>query len=728
MVMISRRWSMIAPLVALVLVLSLAAPVLARQASQPAGLNPADMDLAVDPRQDFYRFANGGWLDRTQIPSDEGAYGVFNELDDLTREQLLTLLNEVATSDELQEGTDEWKAAELYRQGMDIETRNAQGVEPIQPLLDEIDAIADLDDLHAFQRTAAFSWLTGLFWTFALPAPEDSTVNAAFLSSSFLGLPNRDYYLEDDEGNAEVRAAYIRACADLLEHAGYDAAQAESAAQAVYDFERALAEPTLTREEQQDFSLMNNPMTLAELSELYPLMDWEAYMADLGAIGVEELIVTERRYLEALDEILQATPIEVIKDFIKLEVMWSFADFLGEDIGATAFAFQGGVLGGVEEQRPLEERTLDQTSSMLGEAIGRLYVDEYFPPEAKAEITALTDAVIVAFRARLEANEWMSAETKARALEKLDNISVKVGYPDRWRSYEAVEVGDSYVGSFLSAVNAETRRNLVKIGKPVDREEWFVPPQVVNAFYDPQLNEIVFPAAILQPPFFDYQADPAANFGSIGTVIGHEITHGFDLQGSQFDAEGNLSNWWTEEDNVRFDELNERVAAQYGAIEVLPGLNVNGQITVTENVADLGGVQVAYDALEVYLAAQGQIEALATPGATPAASPAATPLASPVAALATPAASPLASPLASPVAITFESLSPQQRFFVAAATTWRQKIRDEALETQVRVDVHAPASLRATLPIRNMDEFHEAFGIEPGDAMYLPPEERIVVW
>jgi putative endopeptidase len=713
--MASSRWAFLASFLAVLLVLASIAPVLA-QHDERAGLDPADMDLTVDPRQDFYRFANGGWLERTTLPSDEGAFGVFNELDDLTREQLLTLLNEVAGSDTLQEGSDEWKAAELFRQGMDIETRNEQGVAPIQPLLDEIDAIATLDDLHAFQRTAAFSWLTGLFWTYVYPDFDDSTVNAAYLSSSFLGLPNRDYYLEDDEGNAEVRAAYIATNADLLEYAGYDRAQAEAAAQAVYDFERALAEPTLTREEQQDLSLSNNPMSLAELSELYPLMDWDAYMADLGLTEIDELIVTERRYLEALDEIVQTTPLEVIKDFIKLEVMWSFADFLSEEIGDAAFAFQGGVLGGVEEQRPLEERTLDQTSGMLGEAIGRLYVDAYFPPEAKEEITALVDALIVAFRARLEANEWMSAETKAKALAKLDNLTVKVGYPDRWLSYEAVEVADSYVGSFLSAVNAETRRNLDKAGKPVDRTEWFVPPQVVNAFYDPPNNAIVFPAAILQPPFFDFQADPAANFGAIGSVIGHEITHGFDLQGAQFDAEGNLGNWWTEEDYARFDELNQRVVAQYGAVEVLPGLNVDGQITVTENVADLGGVQVAYDALGVYLAAQGEAEAMASPAA------------SPVAELATPESSPMASPMASPVAISFESLTPQERFFIAAATTWRQQIRDEALETQVRVDVHAPAELRATLPIRNMDEFHEVFGTEPGDAMYLPPQERIVIW
>jgi putative endopeptidase len=709
-----HRWPLMTSLMALLILLSTFTPVAAQQQSQQHGLDPANMDLSVDPAEDFYQFANGGWLERTEIPGDEGAYGVFNELDDLTREQLLTLLTDVSTNGELAEGSDEWKAAELFRQGMDIETRNAQGLEPIQPMLDEIDAIEDLDDLHAFQQKAEFYWLTGLFFVYVQPDLEDSSINAAYLSSSFLGLPNRDYYLEDDEGNVEVREAYIATCAEFLTYAGYDEAAAQEAAQAVYEFERALAEPTLTREQQQDIALSYNPATLTELNALYPMMDWDAYMAELGLIDVEELIVTEQQYLESLEGIVSDTPIDVVKDFIKLEVFWSFADYLGEDIGETAFEFQGGVLGGVEQQRPLEERTLDQTSGMLGDAIGRLYVDEYFPPEAKQEITALVEAEIAALRLRLEANPWMSEETKAKALEKLDAIAVKVGYPDQWRGYEAVEIGDAYVMSFLSAANAETRRNLDKAGEPVDRTEWFVPPQVVNAFYNPTVNEIVFPAAILQPPFFDYQGDAAANFGGIGMVIGHELTHGFDLQGSQFDAEGNLNNWWTEEDLARFEELNQKVAAQYSAIEVLPGVNVDGQITVTENVADLGGIQIAYDALEIYLAEQGDSAALASPAMLP---------------MASPVTSPMATPLASPSAvIDFATLTPQQEFFISAATVWRQKIRDEALETQVRTDVHAPAELRGTVPLQNMDEFYEAFGIEPGDAMYLPPEDRIVIW
>lgn len=710
------RWSLVTSLLTVFIALSLFFPVLtlARQSTDATvhGINPADMDFSVDPAEDFFRFANGGWLDRTEIPADEGAYGVFNELIDSTRVQLLDLLNSVANSDDLQEGSDEWKAAEIYRQGIDIDTRNTQGVEPIQPILDQVDAIQTVEDFHEFQQTAAFSWLTGLFWVYASPDLADSSVNAANLSSSFHGLPNRDYYLEDDEGTVEVREAYIQVLAELLGYIGYDDAEAEASAQAVYDLERALVEPTLTREEQQDASLSYNPTPVAELAEIYPLMDWDAYLAELGLTDIDTIVITEPRYLEALAGVVSSTDIETLKDFVKMEVLWSFAGLLGEDIGETAFSFQGGVLSGVTQQAPLEERVLDETSSMLGEAIGRLYVEEYFPPEAKEQVTELVEALIVAFRARLEANPWMSAETKAEALTKLDALGMKIGYPDQWRSYEAVEIADSYVGSFLSAVNADTRHNLEQAGQPVDTEEWFIPPQTVNAFYDPTANEIVFPAAFLQAPFFDYQADPASNFGGIGFVIGHEITHGFDLQGSQFDADGNLRNWWSESDQAAFDELNQRVVAQYGAIEVLPGINIDGQITVTENVADLGGVQVAYDALLVYLEAQG--DTLATPGAE--GSPAATPLATPVGGLE-------ATPVGGEVALT-----QQQRFFVAAATVWREKIRDESLETQVRVDVHAPAAQRATVPIQNMDEFYEAFGIEPGDAMYLAPEERVTIW
>jgi len=457
--------------------------------------------------------------------------------------------------------------------------------------------------------------------------------------------------------------------------------------------ERRLAEPTLTREEQQDFSLYYNPASIPDLATRYPLMDWSAYLQALDLRRTETVIVAETRYLDALPTIIEATPIATLKDYQRLQVLWNFSNNLSADIEGTAFDFYGRTLGGVEEMRPLDERALDQVNGLMGEAVGRIYVAEAFPPEAKAQIEELVANLLVAFHGRIEANAWMTPETRAKAIEKLGTLEVKVGYPDVWRSYEAIELGGSYAETALNAVNAETRRVFAQAGQPVDRTEWGLPPQTVNAYYDPLNNEIVFPAGILQPPFFDYRADAASNYGAIGFIIGHEITHGFDLQGSQFDAQGNLENWWTAADTERFQALNDRVVAQYDAVEVLPGVFVDGQITVTENVADLGGVQVAFDALQHHLVTAGQ---------------------------------PLPPPPFQPP--TGPRFTQEQRFFIAAATVWRQQTRDEALLTQVKTDPHAPAEVRSTEPIRNTDAFFDAFDIDPGDPMFLPPEGRILVW
>jgi len=351
----------------------------------------------------------------------------------------------------------------------------------------------------------------------------------------------------------------------------------------------------------------------------------------------------------------------------------------------TAFSFYGTTLYGVEEQSPDEEQALGAVNGALGEALGKLYVEGYFPPEAKAQIEELVDHIKAATRARIEKLEWMSPETKAKALAKLDTMRVKVGYPDKWRTYENVSIGDSYVASVLSANIAEYKRELARVGGPVDRDEWGMLPQTVNAYYSPTNNEIVFPAAILQPPFFDYQADPAYNYGGIGGTIGHEITHAFDQSGSKFDANGNLVNWWTLEDSERFTALTDKVEAQYDEVEVLPGVFVDGELTIGENIADMGGLQIAHDAMRAALAEDGD------PG-------------------------------------LIEGLTQDQRFFIADAYRWAEKARDEFLATLVQTDPHAPALVRAVQPSRNMDEFFAAFGIKPGDPMYLPPEERIVIW
>ena len=662
------------------------------------GIDVANMDLGVSPREDFYRFANGGWLDQTEIPDDKSSYGTFTELYDLTTDQLLAILGEASAEErELTAGSDEAKAVRMWEQGIDAAARDAHGVSPLDPFLTEIDAIGDLSGYHEFLEGAMFRGLSGSLPIGVTSDLKDSGTNAVYLGGPWLGLPNRDYYLED--GNEEVRQAYIDTSAKLLERIGRDEDSALAAAQAIYDFEKSLAETTLTREEEQDPELSYNPATVAEIEERYPEMNWSSYLEELGIAGTERIIVTQTAYLDQLDEILEMTPIETLRDYLRVQLLWNFYNNLDLELEETAFTFFQ-ALGGQSEMPPIDERVLGQVNGLMGDALGKLYVDEHFPPEAKAEMIDLVDGIVAAFGDRLEQNEWMTPETREKALEKLDTLRVKVGYPDKWETYEEVVIGDSYFDSVLSAANASIRESLAEAGLPVDREEWSMNAQTANAYYSPVNNEIVFPAAILQPPFFDYRADPASNYGAIGFIIGHEITHGFDLSGSKFDQNGNLADWWTAGDRERFEELNQALVAQYNEIEVLPDLFVNGQLTVTENVADLGGVETGFDALQNLLAHDPDQES-------------------------SEATAPVSTLVTTNDPLEF---TPEQRFFIAAATVWRGKIRDEALVTRVRSGVHAPPEVRATQPLRNTDEFYDAFGIVEGDPMYLAPTERIRIW
>jgi putative endopeptidase len=586
------------------------------------------------------------------------------------------------------EGSDEWKAVRLFQQGVDLETRNAQGTEPIQPILDQIDAIDDLTSLHQFLQGSIFLSVPGFFFVNAAGDFKDSSQTVAYLRGPSLGLPNRDYYLSTDPSVAPVRARYVDTGAKLLATVEGDDVDTKAATSAVYELEKQLAGNTFTSDEANDFSLVYHPATREELALEYPLMDWDAYFARLGLTDVTSVVVVESRYMAALDGIIRQTPLPVIKDYLRLQLLFSSAANLSESLETTAFAYYGTALAGMQVQAPIEGRTLDQVSHFLGDALGKLYVKTYYPPEAKARSEEMVQGIIDAYRNRLENTTWMTDETKANALAKLDKLRVKVGYPDEWQSYADVEITNSYFGSALSAFDDWYRHSLSEVGHPVDREAWPFPPQTVNAMYNPLNNEIIIPAGVLQQPLFDAEADPASNFGAIGYIIGHEITHGFDMDGSQFDADGNLKSWWTDEDRSHFEALNQRLAEQYGEIEVDGGLKVNGQQTLVENVADLGGIQVAYDALEDYLTAH-PAEAIQENSA---------------------------------------SLTQEQRFFIAAATVWRAEIRDAALVTQVKADTHAPASVRATQPLRNCSAFYQAFDIEPGDPMYLPPSERIVIW
>ena len=654
--------------------------------SVAAGALLPQMDVSVKPGADFFRYAAGGWLERTEIPADEASYSITHELRDLTIEQLLALFDRLATSEELAVGSDEWKAVQLFAQATDLETRNAQGIAPIAGDLEAIDGISTIDELYTFVRDAFMtSYIYGFYGISAAPDFVDSSVYTAWYSGPALGLPSRDYYWVDDEGNEAIREAYRGMNAALLEAAGYDAARADAAAGRVYDLEKRLAEPILRPEDFNDPGNYYNPRPVSDLIAANPDFDWPAFLDILGIPGQETVVVTQLAYLVAVDAIVADTDLETLKDYLRLQVVQSAASALSDEMGEIVFDFYGTTLNGVEEQAPLAERALDDVNGSLGFALGQLYVDEYFPPAAKAEIEALVADLIAATRARIEALDWMSPVTKETALAKLDAIRVKVGYPDEWRTYDGVTIEESLAQTLLSASLAEAKRQYARVGKPVDRDEWGMLPQEVNAYYSATNNEIVFPAAILQAPFFDYEADRAFNYGSIGATIGHEITHGFDQGGSQFDAEGNLANWWSAEDLAKFEALTAEVAAQYDTVEVLPGLHVDGDLTIGENIADMGGLQIAYDALELALAEEGD------PG-------------------------------------LIEGFTPRQRFFISYAFSWAGKAREAALRTQVLTNSHAPEAVRAVQPARNMDIFFEAFGIEPGDPVYLPPDERIVIW
>ena len=668
-----------------VLAAQVATPVASPGAIVPGALRPA-MDTSVSPGDDFYRYATGAWRDRTAIPPDEPAYSVGDEIRDLTIEQLLGLLDDLAASDSLPEGSDEWKAVQLFSQGLDYDTRNAQGIAPIANDLARIAAISNREELYAFLRDGVLTTnASGFYGVSAGVDLENSGIYTLWYGGPSLGLPNRDYYWKDDAANEPIREAYRETSAKLLGFVGYDEARAAAAAKRVYDFEKRLAEPLLSPEEYTNPQNYYHPRPIADLTAANPDFDWPAFLEILGVAGQKTVIVTQEAYLDAVDGILNATDLETIKDYLTLQVLWNTASGLTKEMDDTAFAFYGTALYGVEEQSPDEEQALGAVNRALGFALGKLYVDAYFPPEAKAQIEELAERIKAATRARIERLTWMSPETKAEALAKLDTMRVKVGYPDKWRTYENVTIGDSYVESLLSANIAEYKRDLARVGGPVDRDEWNMLPQTVNAYYSPTNNEIVFPAAILQAPYFDYQADPAYNYGGIGGTIGHEITHAFDQSGSRFDAQGNLVNWWTPEDTERFTALTDQIVAQYDQVEVLPGLFVNGELTIGENIADMGGMQIAYDALQAELAAEGD------PG-------------------------------------LIEGLTQDQRFFLSHAYRWAENARPAFLETLIKTDSHAPAEVRAVQPARNMDAFYDAFPIGPDDPMYLPPQERIVIW
>lgn len=679
------RRSVVSMILSLLIAVSYVIPAFAQTPGPgPAILDLSDMDQSVDPGEDFFRFVNGGWVDNTPVPADWPWYGAMEELIDRTEQDLISLLQGIEIDATAELLSDQEKAALLFQQGTDLETRNALGIEPLLPFIERFEAAASLEELHLLWLEPEMQGFPDLINLDLFPDPADSTMNILWLAGPLLGLPDVTYYSNDDPANASVIEAYLTLVAALLEATGTPAAESEAAADAVFAFESALASHMVTPVEEQDFGVMYNPTTAEELAAQYPMLDWETYLTALGVEGSPTIVNSELELLGVLDGIVRETDLEVIKDYLKVIATLTNYSLLGEDLEEIVFPYVQ-TLFGVEEQADPAEEVLGVVNGSFGDAVGQLYVAEHFAPASKAQITVLVEHLIEAFGARIDNLTWMTEETKALAHEKIEAMRLQLGYPDTWKTYEDVETGESYFESVTNASLAAYRERMSKAGKPVDPDEWIVNAQEVNAFYNPSANTIIFPAAILQSPFFDPAADDAWNYGAIGAAIGHEITHGFDLTGSQFDATGNFADWWTEEDRTAFQALNDLVAEQYGAIEVLPGLFVDGQFTVTENVADMGGMQAAFDAFQA---------TRANPGSEP----------------------------------LIDEFTPEQRFFIAYATSWRGIEREEALRTLIETDPHAPSAVRAVVPAQNMDAFYEAFDIGSGEAMYLPPEERIVIW
>ena len=668
----------------------------ASEEGEVQGLALENMDTTQSPRDDFFKFVNGNWLKNTEIPEDQGRWGSFNELREANNEVVLAVLNTAAESDQYVEDSDERKVADFYATGMDSLRAESAGIAPLQPYLDQIDAIASIDDLQAYLSKQQIDGGNAFFGFGLLPDLKNSKVMATYFFQAGLGLPDRDYYTKEDSKSIEIREKYVKHVARMLQFIGYDPSQAQEASEIIMAIETQLAQAALTNVERRNIPLLYNKYAVSDLNELSSDFNWEQYLADIGVPQLDTIIVTQPKFMTAVNEVLTGAPISSWKHYLKWHAIDGASPFLNHDIVKANFDFFGTELRGTTAMRPRWKRVLDQTNGALGEALGKLYVGEAFPPEAKESAEQMVNNILAAFGDRIRGLEWMSDSTKEKALAKLSTFTVKIGYPDKWRDYsnlviekpgveESSEAFGSYFNNVVNANRFEFERQLAKLGKPVDRDEWAMNPQTVNAYYNPLFNEIVFPAAILQPPFYNYKADAAVNYGGIGAVIGHEISHGFDDQGSRFDADGNMNNWWTPSDAEKFQSRTGKLVDQYAAYTPLDSVFVNGKLTLGENIGDLGGINVAYDGLQRHLAGNGRPEAI-------------------------------------------DGFSPEQRFFISWATIWRIKYRDETLRTQINTDPHSPGMYRANGPISNLTSFYEAFGVEEGDGMWRADSVRVQIW
>jgi putative endopeptidase len=663
------------------------APAAAAETPAPAkvlasGIDPANFDKAVKPGDDFYRAINGGWLARTEIPADKGDYGSFTKVYDEAQANLRTIIEDTAKSADKQPGSEAQKVGDVYAAFMDEAKVETLGVKPIEAELAGIDALKSKDDLPALMAHLAIIGVTTPIGGFVHQDNKDSTRYVIDFAQSGLGLPDRDYYLNKDQKFADLRKAYAAYAGKNLALLGVK--DADKGGSAVLALETRLAQSHWTNVETREAEKVYNKFEVAQLKALSPGFDWPGY---LKASGVSEtsVIISEPSYFKGFAKVLQDTPLETWKLYYKHQLVAEYARYLSKGFVDTRFDFYGKTLNGIPENRPRWKRGVQLVEGSVGEALGKLYVAKHFPPANKARMQALVANLLKAYQQRIDTLEWMSADTKKTAQAKLAKFVSKIGYPDQWRDYSALEIKpDDLVGNVMRANAFEYQRNINKLGKPVDRGEWGMFPQTVNAQYNPEMNDITFPAAILQPPFFDMQADDAVNYGAIGAVIGHEISHGFDDQGSKYDGDGNLKDWWTKDDRKQFEARSKALIKQYDGYEPVKGFHVNGALTIGENIADLGGLTIAEKAYQLSL------------GGAP--------------------------------APTIDGFSGDQRLFMGWAQVWAEKDRDESLINQLKSDPHSPGEFRANGVVVNVPAWYAAFDVKQGDKMFKPETQRITIW
>ena len=647
-----------------------------------SGITLENMDTSVRPGDDFFSFVNGKWLAETEIPADRSTYGGFGILRDEAQEDVRAIIEESATGD-FAKGTDEQKVGDLYKSYLDMETRNEKGLTPLRAELDRIEAIANHDELAVYLAGATKRGYAVPVTVAQVADFKDPEYYMIYAWQGGLGLPDREYYFKDDETSRDIREKYVVHIEKMFDLAGFE--NGGAAAETIMALETRIADVHITKEAARDWPTNYNKVPLDKLNEVMPNFNWAGYIDEAGIGEIDGLVLMMTSYFEGLDGILADTDLDTLKTYLSWIALNDRASMLNAALDQQNFEFYGKTLSGREEQRAPWRRAVNVVNGTLGEVVGKVYVKKHFPPEAKERMLNLVGNLIKAYEASIQELDWMSDETKAQALDKLHKFTPKIGYPDVWRDYSAVDIeGDDLFGNIERATLAEYDRQLGRQGGPVDRTEWGMTPQTVNAYYMPPLNEIVFPAAILQPPFFNLEADDAVNYGAIGAVIGHEIGHGFDDKGSTFDGDGVMRNWWTDEDRTEFEKRTGQLIAQYNQFAPFDDLNVNGEFTQGENIGDLGGITIGLLAYELSLN-----------GEEP------------------------------PVIDGFTGI---QRVFLGFGQIWRNKYRDEALRQQMMTDPHAPSMYRANGSVRNVPQFYEAFDVAEGDALYLPPEERVKIW